>query len=266
MDQPQHLIIFDEASGTTCASYGTEAGGYTATAFGGSPDYSRSATGGPYSGGGYFTANADDGTTMPYLTTAVTTPGTTFNAINFAVGFRISSFSNGQGVLIGQSGGYGGCKVWCSDLSGGTFTLNAYFNGNVIGTASQTVQWTGLATDTDHIISGFADVSTPSAGITRYKCNSQAVSTPTDTDWAAGGDNQWENAWPRLLRRSDTSVYYGIVGRLNLFVYQRGGTVWTTTDLANINADPTVIEGWPSSGAHGSPMGGPFGRLLRGKL
>jgi hypothetical protein len=252
--QPNFLHVFDEASGSTVQNFGSTSGSYTAQHGVETTNWARHSTGGPY-GHGYFESKTDAGSGMTYLSTAATTPGPGLHQMNFCVGFRVTSFSNGACYLLAPTNDTtdGGCRIALSNLSGGTFSLDAYFNA---GNSASMTQVTGLATGVDHIIACSVDVTTATAVQARFKVNALAATAPATVNM---NTFSFEDAHPQIMRRADFNNYYGLVGRVNIFVGQRGTvgsvTPWDATDLGTITGNPaSAFATWLGGGGSIAPL------------
>lgn len=246
--QPDFLLVFNESSGASVNNYGTAGGTYAVDAQAAeTTDYTRTSSGGSYGSlNGYLTSLTDSGADQVWLSTSATAPGAALETINFMIAFRLTGYTQNNSRLIGPNldATDGGVSIFIVNPSGGgDYDLDAQFKaGNTVSMTTIT----GLTFGTDYILSGSIDVSTPTACQARFKLGANAVNSPATVSM---NTFTFENAWPYLLRRSDFTNYFGIRGRLNAFAWQRGGTAWSSTDLGDVNSNPSGnIAGWPSGG------------------
>lgn len=252
---PDFLLIFNETSGTTATNYGSQTGGYTIQQGTSPTDYTWNPGAGSYDG--YLDIKTKSTSSMPYLTTAATTPGTTLEAMNFAIGFELDSFSS-SGYLLGTgSSSYNFRARAVAPTVGGDFNLEVNLSTT---NGFKTHTFTALTFGTFYALSASYDPSTIAATQVMSKLGAAATiveSTYNDTA------STLLNEWPRLgMHEFDFTA--GLDGRLHYFAWQRGGAAWSSTDLTNINSNPkSYLTGWPGGGASVAPIVAAFYQNLR---
>lgn len=249
--QPDWLLVFNETSGTNVTNYGATTGSYTlqddptAPAMAPTTDYVWHSNTGPFKG--YLESKTKNSFAMPWLATTATAPSATLETINVAIAFLIRSVDNNSCRLVSASNNPsdGGVFIQTNSPAGsGDFDLEVKFSHD--GSQSILKTFSALSFNAVHQVAACIDVSGGLSAITgRYKLNAGTVQT-NSTTWTS---NSFEAAWPRLLRRSDFTKYYGLDGNIYYFACDRGGTAWSSGDLDAINASPAgALTGWPSSG------------------
>lgn len=257
VEQPDHLHVMNETSGTAITQYGTADAGYSVQQGTSPTNWEWHQGAGPYTNNGYFESKTRTTANMPYLATSATTPGVGFQNLGLMIAFYITDYNAATGgILVAPNGAsvIGDVLVTVGAPGGsGDFDLICQFSHSGSGSISNT--FSALAYSTNYILSMSLDVSTVSAVQARFKLGAGSVQTPATQDWTSYG---LLDSWPRILRRQDFTDELGIIGRINAFAYTRGGTLWSATDLGDINSNPaTAITGWPSGG------GGPAGQAVR---
>lgn len=245
---PKHLLLFGETNGTGITNYGTTGSPYTIQNGAQNTDWSWHPGLGLFVPGGYL-QTVHTQTTETYATTAATAPSATLETINFAAAFRCTAFDSaaGGGVFCNPTGGLGAREGNLSlevrnPSAGSDFDLNVLFTSS--GSTSVTQVFTGLTFGTDYQVAGTVDVSAPAAVLLHVALNGGSVQTP-----ASGNMNtfNWEGAWPMIGGINGLlGTNWGLVGRFYYWIYDRGGaTQWSNPDLLAINANPTIVPGWP---------------------
>lgn len=258
--QTNHLLIFNESSGTAVTQYGTAASGY-AIQQGTSPtNYEWHADAGSYDG--YLDSKTKSGGSTPYMTTAATAPSATLETINCCVAVEV----DGYDTAVTPDSSYlaatnSGIALWIrveQPSGSGNFDITLKYQDSGSGGAAHTIK-TACTFGTLYIISTSIDVSTPSSCTLRWKVNSDADGSTTESH---SGYN-WGTSWPRLNVAPGFTNYGGLDGRYHFFAYQRGGTAWSAADLANINSNPSSeLTGWPG-GASVAPLAAAYYRRIR---
>lgn len=249
--QPDFLLVFNEVSGSTVTNYGTAASGYTVANSG----FTWTQNNGFWTNSGYLQGTSNV-STMPSLTSAATGPGTALDSINCAIAFRMlgSSLDNNSAKLVmpSTSTSDGNILVTC-DTNGAGFDLNIGFR-HTGGAGTTPITFTGLAYNTNYQLACALDMTTVSAALPRAKLNAGTAANGTSANFTSFG---FENAWPRLLHRSDFETgAFSFNGRIYYLGYERTSTPWSLADLDAINANPvTAFTGWPGGGGGGSNIG-----------
>jgi hypothetical protein len=256
---PDFLHVFNNTSGTTPTHYGTQASGYVIQGGTDPTNYSWSQQSlSPTAG--YLDVKTKTGGSIPYLTTAATGPGSALETLNMAIGTWVDDYDTAVGGSF-IVGGAGGSQTTCrlraiapASTTSGKFDLELQTQtAGGFGYAPFTV-----ATDLDlaTLVKFAMSVEITGGNMQlRYKVNSNAVQTPAAQ---SGGADSYGNHWPALnvALQSGFSTYGGLDGRYYYFAFQRGGTFWSSTDLDDINTDPSAaLGGWPSGGGGFSSLG-----------
>lgn len=249
VSQPTHLLVFNETSGTNVTNYGTNGTVYTIQA-GSSPTNYEWSQQSLSPTAGLLDVKTKSGTNMPYLSTAASAFANTLTTVNFAVGFKLDSIPAYRAYFHDHPTA-NGTRVYAREpTGGGDFDLYA-FTGTTAG-GGQSYSWTALSFGTLYQLALSFDCSTPSATQIRFKLNSDATIEPATVN-TTGQELTTTHGY--ILRDEGFTDVGSMDGKIYYWVYQRGGTAWTSTDLGDINSDPAAnIGGWPSSIALISPL------------
>lgn len=254
--QPNILLAFTDASGSSITNDGSLGTAWSVGHGAETTDWIRHSTSGLYNG--YLESLTQNGSGQTWIQPAGTAPSGALEAINFLMAFRITSFSSLAYLLSPNGSSNGDAQAWASAPAGsGDFDLNARFLNNG-GAAINMTAVLALTFGTDYVLSGSLDPSTATATQARFKLGAASVDAPATANWNTFGLNA---SWPWGMRQNGFDNYFGWKGRNHAFVYQRGGTFWSSSDLGSINSNPTTfITGWPGGGGGGGATRGmPFG-------
>jgi hypothetical protein len=245
--RPNHLLVFNESSGTAVTQYGTASAGYSIQNTGTSPtNWEWFSGAGLYLNNGYLQGKTASGSGMPYLSSAATVPSAALANINVMAAFRVTGFSSGVGIICAENGGDGDVKIQANTAVGtGDYDLFCRFTND--GSAEISTTFSDLSFTNDYILSMSLDATTPTAVQARFKLGAGSVVAPATANWNSFG---MRATWPYIWRRNDLPTDLAPLGRIYAFAYGRGQTVWSATDLGDINTDPdAAITGWPGAGA-----------------
>lgn len=242
--QPNHLLVFNESSGTTVTQYGTLASGYTIQQGTSPTNWEWFNGAGPYLSNGYLQGKTTGGSSsMPYLSSAATAPSAALANINVMAAFRVTGYSDGIGIICSQNGTNDGDARISVVTGTGDFDLVCLFDHD--GNAPISTTFTGLSFGVNYIVAMSLDVSTPTAVQARFKLGAGSVVSPATANWNSFG---MRATWPYIWRRNDFTTNLAPLGRIYAFAYGRGQTVWSSTDLGDITAAPdSAITGWPGA-------------------
>lgn len=248
--QPTHLLIFNETSGANITNYGTVSTVYAIQQGSATTHYewvqqAQTPT------GGYIDLKQKGGANMPWMATAATAFANTLTTLNFAIGFTVDSLEGivGNNFVSHPDANEGDVFVnVVGPSAGGDFDITMALNSNNGSSSGPTHTFTGLTFGTFYRIAASLDVSSPATATGRFKLGSNATVTPATTNMTSqnmGTSHPWFN------RARDFTNYGGHDGRFYYIAYQRGGTPWSSTDLGDINTDPSAaITGWPGAASN----------------
>ncbi len=245
--QPRFLLIFNETSGSSITNYGSEGGNY-AIQQGTSPTNYEWAQQAATPTGGRLDLKTKTGANMPYMTTAAASQADTLVGMNFACGFSFDSLGSAPGsYLISEPSGVGTEVRIVTPSAGGDFDLACKFHHS--GAAGVTHTFTALSFATFYQVAMAFDPTTVAATVARFKLGAAATVTPSSVDastFALPTGN------PSINREFSFTTYGGCDGQIYYWAYGRG-TSWSSTDLGDINTDPSAaITGWPGGGGGSS--------------
>jgi len=249
----QVMLIFNETgSETSVTNYGTLGDPVVETESYGTATFSWNQDAAPYEGYLTFTVNGGGSGDMTIVDlSALSLP--TDGDINCAIGFRIASVCStvGYGYLhlpSPDSAQYGGISIDATDTTGDfTLNVNVFDEDQLPGFQ---ISFTGLLYDTDYQLAVSIDIS---AEILRAALD--AASTIQDTTGGASFDvDPWHATGGKIGTGHTTSSgwtrYAGTAGRYYYYYEERGTDVaWNDAECEAVNADPTTLDGWPSSGS-----------------
>jgi hypothetical protein len=243
---PDFLLVFNEASGTSVTNHGSQAGAYTINQGSSPTNWEWHPNTGPFTG--FFESKSASGANMPYLSTAVAAPTQGLDTLNCAIGFQLHALGGAGATRLTSSSattGDGDVIIMAVPPSGGgNFDLEVSFK--TLGSQALSQTFTALSFNTNYQLAVSIDVSTPTAVQARFKLGAASVVAPATVNWSS---EELDDEWPYLCRRQDFNNYFGLDGYLYYWAYERGGTAWSATDLADINTDPSAaINGWPGGG------------------
>ena len=247
---PDTLLVFNEASGTTIPNLNTaNADSAIGVTSGGTADYLWNQDSGSYEGYlDILDSGAGTHTDMTFITNAETFP-TTLDDESLAIRFNVSSRDGSTSYLLAQTTSFdpgGGISV---HLVNGSGDFNLVVHAKNIGgegvdtSASSTFQ--GLSYNTDYALAVSVDRSDSNNCVARFKLNAETEYNPADSYQGTFGLNATH---PHIGRGYQFDSYYGVVARLYYFAYWRGYAI-SSADLALCNSSPsTTIPLWPSGG------------------
>lgn len=260
--QPTHLLIFNEASGTSITNYGTQGTAFGIGAGSSPTDYQWHQDGTTANGfldddaASYLDGKTKTGGNQPYINNGGATPSSVLETINAAIGFMVrgSNLTTGRaGLVCGGGVNYDVSIYVRAPSGGGDFDLQVRVE--TPSTYGNNYTITGLSYNTEYRLAVSVEIlgSEPKIQV-RYKLDGNATVTPTAEQ---SGGTTWSayNPYLNCDRTSGFTTYGGVDGKYHYFAYQRGGTAWTSTELGNINSDPAgTITGWPAGGGGTDPM------------
>lgn len=192
------------------------------------------------------------GDLQPYVNLTGYTLGTTFTHVYTAVGFRVASFDTAilnEGYLASALGGRGSPIIRIKTPSaGGDFDILCRFETTGFFLVGEHT-FTGLSFGTDYRIVIAVDLTSNTAAQAKFLLDGGTVQKPATT--SPGGDS-WNTDAGYIDRRHDFTMYGGLTGRLYYWAHDRG-VLLSDQDMLDLNADPTIITGWPAGGASGPP-------------
>jgi hypothetical protein len=240
---PTHLLVFAESSGSTVTNYGSHANDWAIQAGTENTHYQWF----PGASPAYLDVSQKTGSSLPRIETTGTAPSASLTNINVAIGFRVDSFDTTGGInaswLVVEDAG--ARIIVRSPAGSGDFDLEIRFRDT--GDFGDVNTISALTFGTDYRVAASIDVSDPNNCQVRYKIGGSSTVTP-----ATEGHNglTWSNAFVELNHATGFDIYGGLDGRLHYFAYERGGTVWSSSDLGDINSNPAgTITGWPGGGS-----------------
>jgi hypothetical protein len=258
--QPNHLLVFNESSGTSVTQYGTASAGYTIQQGTSPTNWEWFNGAGPYLNNGYLQGKTTGGSAnMPYLSSAATAPSAALANTNVMAAFRITGYSDGIGIICSQNGTNDGDARISVVTGTSDFDLVCLFNHD--GDVPITNTFTGLSFGVDYIVSMSLDASVATAVQARFKLGADSVVTPATANWNSFA---LRATWPYIWRRNDFTTNFAPLGRIYAFAYGRGQAAWSAADLADINSDPAAtIGGWPGGGPNTTPIWQSYSNLTQ---
>jgi hypothetical protein len=241
--QPTHLLIFNEASGTTVTNAGTHGTNYVIQQ-GTSPTHYEWVQQAQTPTGGYLDSKVNSGSNMPYMTVGGAAQSSTIATINCALGFWLDAIASPRTDLV--TDGSHGLRVRAAPPAGsGNFDLQVRVATTSDFLVTQT--YSALSFGTFYQLALSVDVTTIAAAQMRIKLGAGSVQTPATGNFSGG--QSYTTPQPLLGAENGFTDATGVDGRYYYFAYQRGGTAWASADLDDINADPSAsITGWPGGG------------------
>jgi hypothetical protein len=243
---PDFLIAMNQASGATVTDYGTvgSVSPYIIDTAGATEgvDWIWRPSSGPWIG--RYEGVTDGGANMPWWDKATITPTPGITApetVNVMIGFYIRTLQGSNGTTLMSGGADSAIDIGLlPPTAGGDFKMRVICHDG--GTGATSLDHHNMSFNTYYMVCVTLDASVSPAVIsTRID-----QATPTTFTHDFSGQNM-SDKWPYILRDAGFTIYFGLDGYLTAYAYQRGGTMWSTSDTSSINADPAFIVGWPSS-------------------